>query len=95
MLGHQSQPAAKRPGWVVDEPAQRPGQAQQDILRDIFGVGRLQAALAAPALDLGPVVRDERSPCSFVDWVLADAPRSATFVCSDGGLPISASTGGR
>ena len=79
VLGHQPQPAAKRPGGVVHERPQGPGQPHHHVLCHILGVGTLQASLAAPAVDLRPIISDERFPGRLVARILADAPRGTSW----------------
>ena len=69
-----------------------PGQPHHHVLCHILGVGTLQASLAAPAVDLRPIISDERIPCRLVSRILTDCPKSNQLVFSDCGRSMSTST---
>ena len=48
-------------------------QFEQDVLRDIIGVGGLEAPLQAPRQDHGLVTTDELIPGVSVGWKLLDS----------------------
>ena len=73
VLSHGPQPSPERPGRIVGEGLEAPGQAQENFLRHILCISGLQAPLTAPSADLRAVTVDKRRPGRLVHRLLADA----------------------
>jgi hypothetical protein len=71
VMRNRLEPTAKAAFGVICEIAELAGELQQDLLRDVFSVGVLQASLSTPAVNVTTVVLNELIPRAIVQRVMS------------------------